>query len=204
MGYDQYTVPDTVAVRSTLRPWPLVPFFSQFLWRTLNSKPPTIPFVAYTFSDKRVSMGWCLLRLSAKILAVLRLSVNFFQLRLTKKLISFVSKSLINLHFLYLQSKIKVLGSSRDWKWSYSFWKKFNIWYIILFIKYSISNIILRIEMSIVHSKIIFVNKQKQTRERQTQGWGATFIFNRNDRFHARDRVFVWDGLSVWEFALDR
>ena len=35
---------------------------------------------------KRVSMGWCLLRLSAKILALLRLSVNFLQLRLTKKL----------------------------------------------------------------------------------------------------------------------
>ena len=121
-------------------------------------------------------MGWWLLRLSAKILAVLRLSVNFFQLRLTKKLISFVSKSLINLHFLYLQSKIKVLGSSRDWKWSYSFWKKINIWYIILFIKYSISNIILRIEMSIVNLKIIFVKKQKQTRERPTQGRGATFI----------------------------
>ena len=32
-------------------------------------------------------MGWWLLRLSAKILALLRLSVNFFQLRLTKKLI---------------------------------------------------------------------------------------------------------------------
>ena len=35
---------------------------------------------------KRVSMGWWFLRLSAKILALLRLSVNFFQLRLTKKL----------------------------------------------------------------------------------------------------------------------
>ena len=34
----------------------------------------------------RVSMGWWLLRLSAKILALLRLLVNFFQLRLTKKL----------------------------------------------------------------------------------------------------------------------
>ena len=34
----------------------------------------------------RVSMGWWPLRLSAKILALLRLSVNFFQLRLTKKL----------------------------------------------------------------------------------------------------------------------
>ena len=33
----------------------------------------------------RVSMGWWLLRLSAKILALLRLSVNFFQLRLTDK-----------------------------------------------------------------------------------------------------------------------
>ena len=31
-------------------------------------------------------MGWFPLRLSAKILALLRLSVNFFQLRLTKKL----------------------------------------------------------------------------------------------------------------------
>ena len=30
MGYDQYTVPDTVAVRSTLRQWPLVPFFPNF------------------------------------------------------------------------------------------------------------------------------------------------------------------------------
>ena len=29
-------------------------------------------------------MGWCLLRLSAKILALLRLLVNFFQLRSTK------------------------------------------------------------------------------------------------------------------------
>ena len=31
-------------------------------------------------------MGWWLLRLSAKISALLRLSANFFQLRLTKKL----------------------------------------------------------------------------------------------------------------------
>ena len=31
-------------------------------------------------------MGWWLLRLSAKILLLLRLSVNFFQLRLTTKL----------------------------------------------------------------------------------------------------------------------
>ena len=30
-------------------------------------------------------MGWWLLRLSAKSLALLRLSVNFYQLRLTKK-----------------------------------------------------------------------------------------------------------------------
>ena len=46
----------------------------------------------------------------------------------------------------------------------------------ILFIKYSTSNIILHIEMSIVNLKIIFVKKQKQTRERPTQGRGATFI----------------------------
>ena len=35
---------------------------------------------------RKVSMGWWHLRLSAKILALLRLSVIFFQLRLTKKL----------------------------------------------------------------------------------------------------------------------
>ena len=35
---------------------------------------------------KRVSMGWWLLRLSAKVLALFRLLGNFFQLRLTKKL----------------------------------------------------------------------------------------------------------------------
>ena len=29
-------------------------------------------------------MGWCLIRLSAKVLAPLRLSVNFFQLRLKR------------------------------------------------------------------------------------------------------------------------
>ena len=40
-------------------------------------------------------MGWWLLRVLARILALLRLSVNVFQLRLTKswKLISFVLKS---------------------------------------------------------------------------------------------------------------
>ena len=41
-------------------------------------------------------MGWWLLRLSAKILALLRLSGNFFSVTVNKKvkqLISFVSKS---------------------------------------------------------------------------------------------------------------
>ena len=63
-------------------------------------------------------MRWWLLRLSANVWALLRLSVNFFQLRLTKKLkiTSFCFKGLnVNKSvFLYLQSKIKVLGSSRD------------------------------------------------------------------------------------------
>ena len=59
---------------------------------------------------------------------------------------------------------------------------------MILFIKYSISNIILRIEMSRVNLEIIFVKKQKQTSERPTQGRGGGgggglghFIYNRND-----------------------
>ena len=63
-------------------------------------------------------MGWSLLRLSAKILTFLRLSVNLVQLRLRKKLkIDFFCFKGLNINrpvFLYLQSKIKVLGSSRD------------------------------------------------------------------------------------------
>ena len=63
-------------------------------------------------------MGWWFLRLSAKVWALLRLSVNFFQLRLTKKLkITLFCLKGLNINkpvFLYLQSKIKVLGSSRD------------------------------------------------------------------------------------------
>ena len=44
-------------------------------------------------------MGWWLLRLSAKILALLWLLVNFFQLRLTKKLkINFFSFKELNIN----------------------------------------------------------------------------------------------------------
>ena len=46
----------------------------------------------------------------------------------------------------------------------HTFYKVLHFWYY------------LRIEMSIVNLKIIFVKKQKQTRERPTQGRGATFI----------------------------
>ena len=63
-------------------------------------------------------MRWWLLRLSAKILALLRLSVNLFQLQLTKKLqITFFSLKELNINkplFLYLQSKITVLRQFRD------------------------------------------------------------------------------------------
>ena len=62
-------------------------------------------------------MGWWLLRLSAKILAPLRLSVNF-QLRLTKKLkINFFCFKELNINkpvFFVSSKQIKVLGSSRD------------------------------------------------------------------------------------------
>ena len=47
--------------------------------------------------------------------------------------------------------------------------------------------------MSIVNVKIVLVKKQKQARERPTQGWGSTFIYNRNGRFHTRDGLFVWE-----------
>ena len=56
-------------------------------------------------------MGWWLLRLSAKRLALLRLSGNFFQLRLTKKLkINFVCFKELNVNkpdFFFLSSKEK-------------------------------------------------------------------------------------------------
>ena len=55
--------------------------------------------------------------------------------------------------------------------------------------------------MSTVNLKVIFVKKQKQTRERPTQGrgggGGGAFIYNRNCRFHTRDGLFMRDGLSV-------
>ena len=63
-------------------------------------------------------MGWWLLRLSAKILALLRLSVIFFQLRLTKKLkMNFFCFKELNIDkpvFFVSSKQIKVLGSSRD------------------------------------------------------------------------------------------
>ena len=59
-----------------------------------------------------------LLRVLAKILALLRLSVTFFSVTVNKKLkINFICFKGLNSNkpvFLYLQSKIKVLGSSRD------------------------------------------------------------------------------------------
>ena len=44
---------------------------------------------------------------------------------------------------------------------------------------------------------MIFVKKQKQTRERLTQGRGDIH-YNRDKRFHTSDGLFLWDGLSVW------
>ena len=45
---------DMIDILASISPWPLVLFFlSFFFWKTVNSKPPTIPFgiVACTFSD---------------------------------------------------------------------------------------------------------------------------------------------------------
>ena len=71
-------------------------------------------------------MGWWLLRLSAKVSALLRLSVNLFQLRFRKELkINFFCFKDLNINklvFFVSLRKIKVLGSSRD-EISYSFEK---------------------------------------------------------------------------------
>ena len=121
-------------------------------------------------------MGWWLLRLSAKISALLRLSANFFQLRLTKKLKinSFCFKELnINKPVFFLTLKqSKGLRTISGWNKLF-FWKIVTFQNRWCFIQYSTSNIVLRIEMSTVNIKIIFVKKQKQTRERSTQGRGA-------------------------------
>ena len=53
---------------------------------TWHPPPPSLLPLSNSQANQRVSMGWWLLRLSAKILVLLRLSGNFFQLRLTKKL----------------------------------------------------------------------------------------------------------------------
>ena len=69
-------------------------------------------------------MGWWLLRLSTKILALLWLSVNFFQLLLIKKfkinLFCFKELNINKPVFFVPLSKIKVFESSRD-EVSYSF-----------------------------------------------------------------------------------
>ena len=75
---------------------------------------------------KRVSMGWWLLWLSAKLSALLQLSVNFFQLRLTKNLkINFFCFKELNINkpvsFLTLKQN-KGLRISRD-EISYTFEK---------------------------------------------------------------------------------
>ena len=57
---------------------------------TIHPRPPShaAKREAASFPRSRISwstpIGWCLLRLSAKVLALLRVSVNFFQLRLKR------------------------------------------------------------------------------------------------------------------------
>ena len=61
-------------------------------------------------------MGWWHLRLSAKILALLRLSANFFQLRLTKKLkINFANINPQLEATLSLWKKIRSPRERRKW-----------------------------------------------------------------------------------------
>ena len=60
------------------------------------------------------------------------------------------------------------------------------------------SNIILRIEMSTVNIKIIFVKKQKQTRERSTQGQDANSFITEMAVFtletdHSCERGYPFD-----------
>ena len=54
--------------------------------------------------------------------------------------------------------------------------------------------------MSIVTLKIVFVIKQKQTREHPTQGQGATFMYNRNGRHIISHRwnvlIWKWNGFD--------
>ena len=68
MGYDQYTVPDTVAVERTVSAFlkhsqtyvhGLSCHSFKFLQRTVNSKPPTIPFGIVHFFFDNLSRNSC-------------------------------------------------------------------------------------------------------------------------------------------------
>ena len=72
--------------RATDRQQCLSSLYMITLKKQTKKKKQTTTRTTMNYSVKRVSMGWWILRLSAKILALLRLSFNFFQLRLTKKL----------------------------------------------------------------------------------------------------------------------
>ena len=82
-----------------------------------------LPFYFFLYSLWGFQWGGDL-RLSSKILALLQLSVNLFQLRLNKKLkINFFCFKELNINkpvFFVSLRKIKILGSSRD-EISYSF-----------------------------------------------------------------------------------
>ena len=49
-----------------------------------------------------------------------------------------------------------------------------------------------------------FCEKAKADTQTPNSRPGHDIHYNRNGRFHTRDRLFVWDGLSVWWFASDR
>ena len=163
-------------------------------------------------------MRWWLLRLPAYVLALLRLSVNLFQLRLTKKLkINFFCFNQLNINkpvFFVSLSKIKVLGSSRD-EIGYSFEKLLHL--IDHTFKYSTSNIILlnlvpralflpKPRKSALGTRLCFthrnVKKQKPTRERPTRGRGATSSYNKNNKILGSSYIYDSKGLFALSLGL--
>ena len=112
------------------------PFFLFFFFRwgsTISSSKKKKARTLITFQQegivsKRVSMGWWLLRLTAKILALLRLSVNFFQLRLTKKLkINFFCFKKLNIN----QPVFFVSLNQNKGLWIITGWNNLFFWKIL-------------------------------------------------------------------------
>ena len=140
MGYDQHTVPDVCSCRtyfgcfplalSNICPWPPVPFF-QILWRTVNSKPPTIPFgsVACTFPTTFLEIAVYKKNITVKSLFVL---ISLLFSSLWTIFIWIIHLFTLHLAFLNITSTVGYLYESARpyWCGAFAFFRRKNDAYV--------------------------------------------------------------------------